>query len=197
MPSKYDIPTTCAFCRREFMAARPASTRPPQKYCGQRCAKDGLSRPLSEKFWSRVLPGDPSECWPWLGKPGANGYGYISHRRRRLLTHRVSWEMHNGPIPPKTEVCHACDNPRCNNPAHLFLGSHRANMRDMTDKGRNVVPALKGERHPQARLTEDQVIEIRRRIAAGDMQRRIAADFGVTRPLITAINARRIWRHLA
>jgi hypothetical protein len=100
-------------------------------------------RTLAERFWSKVDKRGPDECWPFTGRTNGNGaypgYGWIrgpEANRRPLAAHRISWELHNGPIPDGLFVLHKCDFPPCTNPAHLFLGTNRDNMRDAAAKGR-------------------------------------------------------------
>jgi HNH endonuclease len=93
-------------------------------------------RSLADRFWEKVKKTDG--CWEWTARRLPKGYGTIScvDHRTSLCAHRVSWELHNGPIPDGMWVLHHCDNPQCANPDHLFLGTHTQNMRDMLAKGR-------------------------------------------------------------
>lgn len=101
------------------------------------------SNRLEDLFWPHVEKS--AGCWLWTGYVLRSGYGQIFHRNRHYQVHRLSWELHNGPIVghvaghPELEwcVCHRCDNPRCVNPGHLFLGRDRDNNADMIAKGRN------------------------------------------------------------
>lgn len=87
------------------------------------------------RFWSKV--DKTSTCWLWTGMPNGWGYGTfkVSAGNDRFA-HRLSWEIHKGPIPKGLCVCHKCDRPICVNPDHLFLGSHRDNRDDAIRKGR-------------------------------------------------------------
>lgn len=88
-----------------------------------------------ERFWAHV---DRSgDCWLWRGVNPLTSYGTMRIGGRTIGVHRISYELHNGPIPDdKPFVCHTCDTPGCVNPAHLFAGTHEDNMKDKTAKGR-------------------------------------------------------------
>jgi hypothetical protein len=114
-----------------------------------------------------------SGCWEWTGTCSSGGYGTIKNHYSTQLAHRTSWEIHFGPIATGMQVCHRCDNRRCVNPSHLFLGDAFANMGDAASKGR--MPS--GANHKNSKLTWDQVAEIR---ASKDDARVIAKRLGVS-----------------
>jgi hypothetical protein len=102
-----------------------------------------VDRPFVERFWDKVVFG--MECWGWSGAKNEHGYGVLGRAGRgsgNVKAHRASWEIHYGPVPDGLLVLHACDNPQCTNPAHLFLGDQCANMRDASRKGRIYEPGL-------------------------------------------------------
>jgi hypothetical protein len=156
---------------------------------------------VTAAFWSRVRVGEPDECWPWLGcTRGKTGYGAVGSKGKVRSTHRVAYELVNGPIPPGLLVRHRCDNRICCNPAHLELGTHKQNHTDMVERGRAPVqsgpkpPHRSGETHGQARLTQAQVDEIRRRAAKGETDTALAREFGVGRTAINRIRHGVRWR---
>jgi hypothetical protein len=76
-------------------------------------------------------------CWEWEGELNRKGYGVFRYGKNgRTGAHRASWFFHHGPIPDAAWVLHRCDNPRCVNPDHLFLGDNAANVADKVAKGR-------------------------------------------------------------
>jgi len=140
----------------------------------------------SDRFWSRVHPEALSGCWLWHGKVRHDGYGVLGFNSK-YRAHHVAYEKVNGARLPGTVVMHTCDVPGCVNPEHLRLGTQQENLADMHRKGR-----ARGN----AKLTEEAVLEVRRRLAAGDLQREIAADMRVTQSAISDIKRRFRWERV-
>jgi len=121
-----------------------------------------------------------------------NGYAVLCRDGKEQLAHRWMYEQMKGTVPPDKCVCHSCDNPRCVNPDHLWLGTHIDNMQDRERKGRTRWP--QGEKHYNAKLTEDQVIYIRSHMEISQTQ--MARVMGVTQSHVSLIRLRKSWRHL-
>jgi len=100
-----------------------------------KCSETDLGR-----FWAKVQKTE--NCWLWLGELVGNGYGRFYIHNGIFVAHRMSWIIHNGPIPNGLFVCHHCDNPPCVRPDHLFLGTNSDNMKDCAAKGRLKSPLL-------------------------------------------------------
>lgn len=148
------------------------------------------------KFWPRVEQPSPLSCWPWAAGRDELGYGRVGYAGKTWLTHSMAYHLH---YPRKNMqgkcVCHACDNPSCCNPRHMFLGTRTDNNRDMTRKGRHGKGggSLPGEKNPRALLTEALVRNIR---ADARSSRLTAAHYGVSASLIRAVRNGSRWGHL-
>lgn len=130
-------------------------------------------------------------CWLWTKLVDRDGYGRLTIEHIPRLAHRVSWQLHNGPVPDGICVCHRCDVPGCVNPDHLFTGTHDDNMGDMAAKGR----AQAGEDHSQAKLNWEQVREIRARYSAGCLtMMELGAAYGVSDSTICKIVNGNKWK---
>jgi len=143
-----------------------------------------------KSFWKRVQKSDG--CWLWLGGRKGSGYGVLTVDRRHVVASRFSWELHFGAVPEGRLVCHRCDNRLCVRPDHLFIGTEADNSADMLAKGRH--RTARGEAAAAAKLTEQQVIEIRRRAADGQSQRRISKDFGINNGHVSKIVRGLVWK---
>lgn len=159
-----------------------------------------MPKQTEERFWEKVdIPHGGFGCWEWNAARNARGYGVFSLPNkggpwRNKLSHRFSFELCHGTIPEGLYICHHCDNPSCVNPSHLFAGTQKDNARDRDQKGRGVfVPPQKGEAHPNAKLTQEQVVAIR---ADTRTLTEIAKDYDVTNHAIHRIRTRKTWRHV-
>lgn len=169
-----------------------------------------MTEEMLQRYWSKVLKTEG--CWIWTASKTKAGYGQIQIRalsHMPIHAHRMAWELRNGPIPKGMHVLHRCDNPSCVNPDHLFLGTQSDNNRDRLEKGRtasgdqngarthpeknpfvvNGGSGLSGEKHPMARLSLDQVLEIRilAKNAPRGTQRKLARRYGVSETQISRI----------
>lgn len=133
-------------------------------------------------------------CWEWMASCAGKGYGQmkIPGTRRQDYAHRISYRIHVGEIPKGKSVLHRCDNPKCVNPAHLFLGTAKDNAQDMKKKGRH----LPGEANSGAILSEKDVRAIRALIATGIAQHQIAAMFGIAQITVSRIKRNLRWAHV-
>ncbi len=142
----------------------------------------GYAGTVEERFWRYVQKG--AGCWEWTACK-SEGRGYMSSGTGSTLRpSRVSWTIHNGPIPAGLHVCHKCDNPGCVRPDHLFLGTPKDNMQDMVRKGRK-----------PTKLTAEQVLRIRAAWPARSKSA-LAKEYGVTKSAISHVVKRRGWRHI-
>lgn len=154
------------------------------------------------RFWEKVDRQGINECWEWQAYRNADGYGHLGKVSDDLgtqLAHRISWCIHLGEIPLGWMVLHRCDNPPCVNPIHLFLGNGKLNMLDCVSKGRlgDNSDLVSGERNGMAKLTEDDVREMRRlHLEQGLSGYRLAKKFGVHKQHAYDILARRYWAHI-
>jgi hypothetical protein len=150
------------------------------------------------KFWSRVDVGPLEACWEWIGPIShRGGYATAVHHSKRLGAHRLSWILARGAIPQGMVVRHRCDNPKCCNPNHLELGTHKDNVQDMIQRGRRAPASAKGVRNCKAKLSEQDVRQIRTAYAQGGTSTiKLAKQYAVTQGLISQIVRHRIWRHI-
>jgi hypothetical protein len=197
----------CETCKKEFVT-RPSETR---KYCCLKCFKRPTSYPNRKKqysFWAtaneeekisrykemfdrKVIKRDG--CWGWRNPAGSSGYGYLGPNGYVVNAHRLSWIIHNGPIPENLWVLHKCNNPICSNPDHLYLGTPKDNTRDMILAGRS---NRNMQSSKNAKLTLEQAKEIKILLATTDLsQYEIAKKFNVGRGTVQDIKRNKMWRN--
>jgi len=151
---------------------------------------------VEERFWSKVAKSGEDDCWEWMAGCHKEGYGQFRFNHKQQLAHRVSWQLTNGPIPDGMFVCHTCDNRKCVNPSHCFLGTHQDNMTDMVTKNRQ--SNAKGEANGQAKLTENEVAAIRGLYAYSRYftQQKLGELFEVSQMTISYIINNQTWKHV-
>jgi len=144
------------------------------------------------RYHAKVARRGPDECWPWLGgcfKP--SGYGRFYVGKTSTTAHRFGYKLLVGPVPDDIMVCHTCDNPPCQNPAHWFPGTAADNSADMVNKDRAHHP--RGTTNRFAQLSEDDVIAIREMYAAGAAITQVAKQFSVKIPTVSNIITGQHW----
>lgn len=163
--------------------------------------------PSDAKRWHASFDKDPSGCWLWNAGL-KSGYGRFGIGYTRFRAHRLSYAIHNGPLTDDLFVCHKCDVRACVNPEHLFLGTQAENLQDMVNKGRSNLgekhwslrcpeKVTRGEKVGNAKLTEADVLNIRRRyIPYGVTYDQLAAEYKVSSSVIRDAVLRISWKHL-
>lgn len=165
-----------------------------------------LRQKYIERFHSRVSKGDPNECWLWQGQLTSECYGVFWTGTSKVVASRIAYFLHYGVNPGRFRVCHTCDIPPCCNPLHLFLGTNYDNAQDRHAKKRDACGeflsyALKarnvrGESHPNAKVTAEIVKQIRQEANKGTAQNIIARKYSLSRAQVCRIVQRIRWIHI-
>lgn len=130
-------------------------------------------------------------CWNWLGSTNTkDGYGQITIDGNKTLAHRAVWMLyHNKRIPKGCHICHTCDNRRCVNPEHLFLGTPKDNMQDLSKK----LKQSRGKTRNPDRFKKDEILEIRAASNRGLSFWKIADEHNITPSQVHEIVIREDW----
>lgn len=199
----------CEVCGKHRKVSRTNYAKPP-KFCSNKCRGSTISSYLRRNFiWQdaslkerenhireyyekNVIKQDG--CWDWKKAAKTEKYIRMNYARNepRLSIHIYSYRIHKGEIPLGMCILHKCDNRRCSNPDHLFLGTIYDNIKDMISKSRHP----HGESHGHAKLTEEQVRLIRDRINLGVSMNRLAKDFNVSKCTILKIKQNKRWKYV-
>ena len=153
-----------------------------------------ITKQLVDRFNAKYAVDKATGCWNWIASTAGKGYGQIKipKTRKQIYAHRLSYLYHKGEIPDGMQVCHECDNPRCVNPEHLFLGTSEDNHQDMKSKDRHT----KGERNNQHKLTEADVEKAFDLDDAGMSSYKIAAELGIGQMTAWRIINGHRWEHI-
>lgn len=151
---------------------------------------------LIRRFWSKVDKSNLGGCWEWTAH-FSGGYGRLCTRVdgkwKHQNVHRLSWVIHYSDIPDGLFVCHKCDNKKCVNPEHLFLGTPADNMHDKMKKGRDVSNGT----YANSRLTAGDVLKVFELREQGLTHQQIADQFQLSRPSITYLLNRKTHQRVA
>jgi hypothetical protein len=181
-------------------------TVPQQSYAAVSGAGYDHNANTPERFWSLVDIRQDDECWIWKGTQSRDGYGKCAYHGKSVRAHRKAYELINGPIPANPNewhgtmvVRHACDTKLCCNPRHLLLGTTLDNNRDKVNRGRqrNGSRPQKGEQNHWAKLTIEQVVQIRELYTTGHYsQSELGRMFNVHQTAINLIVRHKNWKHI-
>lgn len=191
----------CMHCDKQFSTYVSNIKRGGGKFCSHQCFRNHPQQKRNkyggknsaERFLNSIYK-NKDHCWEWIGHRNKGGYGRIRRNNLDWTSHRYSWFIHFGEIPNNLFVLHKCDNRICVNPDHLFLGTHKDNMKDMSNKKRT--RDQNGSKHSCSKLNEFQVLEIRNRLSNGEEGKKLSIEFNVCPMTISNIKLRKKWKHI-
>jgi hypothetical protein len=197
----------CEICKKKCRAYRgPAKSKPRacskvcylklspkwlQKIPFNKLSDEEKKQHLAKHFEKRVIR--KKGCWDWSAKGKGSKYMRMDYARGepRISAHRYSYMIHKGEIPRGMFVCHSCDNPRCTNPDHLFLGTDKDNQSDKIKKNRQ----CHGESHRNSKIKTSDVIKIKKLLSVGISGARISRDLNISIHIIYHIK-HGSWKHV-
>jgi hypothetical protein len=147
-----------------------------------------------DRFLEKVNKNATNGCWEWTSAFQLKGYGMFWFQNKHTHAHRISWLLTNGEIPKGLSVCHRCDNRKCVNPDHLFLGTQKDNIQDCVKKGRAI--RSNGNNHYCHKLKEENIHEIVYMFHNGYSSKKIAKIFNVSPSTIRKVVNNKTWKHV-
>lgn len=151
--------------------------------------------PLEERFWLYVDKKGDSECWNWVGSV-KHGYGNLHNDKRNIGSHKLSYILHRGKVPEGKEVCHRCNNRACVNPNHLYVGTHKQNMQQVTADKRWLRMDHRGEKNNSAKIKATDVPIIRKLYSMGKYKKKqLAHLYNISISQIGRIINKRAWNY--
>ena len=166
----------CLFCGDKYIRR--------SFYCSIKCTIKGKTK-INE-----------NGCWIWQASKDKNGYGFIKEEkgRKQLKVHRASYELFKGKIPNGLFVLHICDEPRCCNPDHLWIGTAKENTEDCINKNRRKDD--KGSKNPMSKLNEDLVKELKKKFLNGERTIDLSKKYKIPYKTLEKIRQNLTWRHV-
>ena len=140
----------------------------------------------ADRFWSKVAKGDKEDCWEWIVAINSSGYGSFGYNGKVYSSSRFSWFLSSGKFPEDC-VLHKCDNRKCVNPEHLFIGSAKDNSDDKINKGRWRGHNIRGDLHWNTIIPVGDFASIFSRHKSGESIRSIARSYDVAMETVRKI----------
>jgi len=181
--------TECPTCGRSDFSKRQ-DMKIHHKMAHNEKLVDGR-KAIRHRFEQQYERSTEDECWEWYGAVLKSGYGTMKVNGSTERAHRIGYWLRHGEIPDDLFVLHHCDNRRCVNPSHLYLGDHVDNRQDAVERDRTA----QGEENGRVKLTEDDVREIKRR-GEDELQRDLADEFGISQSSVNDIINGHTWSHV-
>lgn len=184
-------------CGNETIVRAPALRKGTTISCGCWLTSDEEKRKRAKiEFEKNLIKNEKTGCLEWGKHLDAKGYGQSYINGKITRAHRVAWILYKGDIPPGLCICHKCDNRKCANINHLFLGSYKDNYDDMVKKGRLKSNSLKGDKHYRAKFKEKDINDILKKHDEGMKFSDLAKLYNCHRSTIYLIVKRKNWKHL-